>query len=33
MYASALSGNREIPPLSAEERAADRIGKSMDARR
>ena len=33
MYASTLSGNREIPRLSAEERTADRIGKSKDARR
>ena len=33
MYASALSGNREIPRLSAEERTADRVGKSKDARR
>jgi hypothetical protein len=33
MYTSTLSGNREIPRLSAEERTADRIGKSKDARR
>jgi hypothetical protein len=33
MYASTLSGNREIPRLSAEERTADRIGKSKDVRR
>jgi hypothetical protein len=33
MYASALCGNREIPRLPAEERTADRIGKSMDVRR
>ena len=33
MYASTLYGNREIPRLSAIERAADRIGKSKDARR
>jgi len=33
MYASTLFGNREIPRLSAEERTADRIGKSKDARR
>jgi hypothetical protein len=32
-YASALLGNREIPRLSAEERTADRIGKSKDVRR
>jgi hypothetical protein len=33
MYASTLLGNREIPRLSAEERTADRVGKSKDARR
>jgi hypothetical protein len=33
MYASALSGNREIPRLSAEERTADRVGKSKDEHR
>ena len=33
MYASTLYGNREIPRLSAAERAADRIGKSKDVRR
>jgi hypothetical protein len=33
MYASTLFGNREIPRLSAEERTADRIGKSKDVRR
>jgi len=33
MYASTLYGNREIPRLSAEERTADRIGKSKDVRR
>jgi hypothetical protein len=33
MYASTWSGNREIPRLSAEERTADRIGKSKDVRR
>jgi hypothetical protein len=33
MYASTLFGNREIPCLSAEERTADRVGKSKDARR
>ena len=33
MYASTLCGNREIPRLSAEERTADRIGKSKDVRR
>ena len=33
MYASILTGNREIPRLSAEERAAGRVGKSKDARR
>jgi len=33
MYASTLSGNREIPRLFAEERTADRIGKSKDVRR
>ena len=33
MYASTLSGNREIPRLSAEERTADRVGKSKDTRR
>jgi hypothetical protein len=33
MYASTLFGNREIPRLSAEERTADRVGKSTDERR
>ena len=33
MYASTLCGNREIPRLSAEERTADRVGKSKDVRR
>jgi hypothetical protein len=33
MYASTLCGNREIPRLSAEERAAGRVGKSKDVRR
>jgi hypothetical protein len=33
MYASTLSGNREIPRLSAEERTADRVGKSKDDHR
>ena len=33
MYGTILPGNREIPRLSAEERTADRIGKSKDARR
>lgn len=33
MYASTLCGNREIPRLSAEERTADRVGKSKDERR
>jgi len=33
MYASTLSGNREIPCPSAEERTADRVGKSKDVRR
>ena len=33
MYASTLSGNREIPRLSAGERTADRVGKSKDVRR
>jgi hypothetical protein len=33
MYASTLSGNREIPRLSAEERTADRVGKSKDEHR
>ena len=33
MYASTLFGNREIPRLPAEERNADRIGKSKDVRR
>jgi hypothetical protein len=32
MYASTLYGNREIPRLPAEERTADRIGKSKDVR-
>ena len=33
MYASTLSGNREIPRLSAQERTADRVGKSKDEHR
>jgi len=33
MYASTLFGNREIPRPSAEERTADRVGKSKDVRR
>jgi hypothetical protein len=33
MYASTWLGNREIPRLSAEERTADRVGKSKDVRR
>jgi len=33
MYASTLFGNREIPRLTAEQRTADRVGKSKDARR
>lgn len=33
MYASTLCGNREIPRSSAEERTADRVGKSKDVRR
>jgi len=33
MYASTLFGNREIPRLSADERTADRVGKSKDERR
>ena len=33
MYASTLSGNREILCLSVEAKATDRIGKSKDARR
>ena len=33
MYASTLSGNREILCLSREEKIPDRIGKSKDARR
>ena len=33
MYASTLSGNREILCLSVEGKATDRIGKSKDARR
>ena len=33
MHGIILCGNREIPRLSAEERAADRVGKSKDARR
>ena len=33
MHGSASHGNREIPRLSAAEGAADRIGKSKDARR
>jgi hypothetical protein len=33
MYASTLSGNREILCLSVEEKTTDRSGKSKDARR
>jgi hypothetical protein len=33
MYASTLSGSREIPWLSVGEQSTDRIGKSKDARR
>lgn len=33
MYGNTLCGNREIPRLSAEERAADRIGKPRGVRR
>jgi hypothetical protein len=33
MHGTILRGNREIPRLSAEERSADRVGKSKDARR
>ena len=33
MYASTLCGNREIPRLPADERTADRVGKSRDVRR
>jgi hypothetical protein len=33
MHGNALLGNREIPRPSAEERTADRIGKSKDTRR
>lgn len=33
MYASTLFGNREIPRLSAEKRAADRVGKPKGVRR
>ena len=33
MYGNTLCGNREVPRPSAEERAADRIGKSKDVRR
>jgi hypothetical protein len=33
MHASTLFGNREIPGPSAEERTADRVGKSKDVRR
>lgn len=33
MYGNILSGNREIPRLPAEERAAGRIGKSKDVSR
>jgi hypothetical protein len=33
MHGIILRGNREIPRLSAEERAAGRVGKSKDARR
>jgi hypothetical protein len=33
MYGTILRGNREIPRLSAEERTADRVGKSKDIRR
>jgi hypothetical protein len=32
-YGSILHGNREVPRLSAEQGAADRIGKSKDVRR
>ena len=33
MYVSSLSGNREVLCLPVEEKTADRIGKSKDARR
>ena len=33
MHGTILRGNREIPRLSAEERSADRVGKSKNARR
>jgi hypothetical protein len=33
MHGTILRGNREIPRLSAEERGADRVGKSKNARR
>ena len=33
MYGNTLFGNREVPRPSAEQRAADRIGKSKDVRR
>jgi hypothetical protein len=33
MHASTLSGNREVPCLSASEKVADRIGKSKDVPR
>jgi len=33
MYASTLTGNREIPRLSAEERTAGRVGKPKGVRR
>jgi len=33
MHGTTLRGSREIPRLSAEERTADRVGKSKDARR
>ena len=33
MRGTILRGNREIPRLSAEERSADRVGKSKNARR
>jgi hypothetical protein len=33
MYASTLCGTREVPRFSAADKAAERIGKSQDARR
>jgi hypothetical protein len=33
MYGNTLFGNREVPRPSAEQRAADRVGKSKDVRR